>query len=67
MTFTLRIEPQANATLAKTWYAWAALLNVFSDIAIIIIPIPLVLRLQMPNKQKFASLTILTTGIMCVS
>jgi hypothetical protein len=48
------------------WYAWAALLNVVSDVAIILLPIPFVWQLQMPTKQKLATLSILATAIVYV-
>jgi hypothetical protein len=51
-------------TLFKTWYAWAALLNVISDVAIMIIPIPFILPLNMPRKQKATTIGLITTAIM---
>jgi len=47
-----------------TWYAWVALLNVLSDVAIVLIPIPLVWHLQMATKQKVTSLSVLTTAVI---
>ncbi|QKX56013.1 uncharacterized protein TRUGW13939_03113 [Talaromyces rugulosus] len=49
-----------------TWYAWVALLNVLSDFAIVILPIPLVLRIQMPLRRKLAGVFVLATAIFVV-
>ena len=57
------VYPRFQSLMMKqTWYAWVALLNVLSDAAIVILPVPLVWNLQIPTKRKVATTCILLTG-----
>lgn len=44
------------------WYRWVRVISILSDIAVIALPIPLTLRLQMPTRKKLGLLFTFSLG-----
>ena len=43
-------------------YLWNGILNIVTDIAVLALPIPMLVHLQMPGKQKIGLVAMFTVG-----
>ena len=51
---------------ATFWYAWAVI-NVVTDVALLLLPVREVLRLQLPRREKYGLLALFSLGILSVT
>ena len=56
--------PSGHCIDKKAFYTWGSLPNVITDIAMLILPLPIVYRLQMPRKAKTGLYVVFTVGLL---
>ena len=61
-TWDLRLVPGATCLDQLTKYMALSVLNIIIDVLTLILPIPIVVRLQMPRRQKITVCAIFATG-----
>lgn len=49
---------------ARTFYIWLSALNLFSDLVILLLPIPFIYKLQMPMKKRLGLMGMFLVGIL---
>lgn len=48
----------------RNFYIWLSALNLFSDLVILILPIPFVYKLQMPLRKRMGLVGMFTVGVL---
>lgn len=48
----------------NAWWRWASLANILTDVVMLVLPVPTILRLQVPKKVKAGLAVTFTTGSM---
>jgi len=51
---------------ANAWYRWASLMNIITDLIMLVLPIPLLMELQTSKKTKLGLLFTFSLGSRCV-
>jgi hypothetical protein len=65
-TWNLALMPEAKCVDVLTKYMVLSVLNIIIDVLTVVLPIPVVLKLQMPFRRKLSVILVVMTGVLYV-